>query len=38
MSVPPMRMLPVILTPSMRSFMRFRQRSKVDFPQPDGPM
>ena len=25
-------------TPSMRSFMRLRQRSSVDLPQPEGPM
>ena len=25
-------------TSSMRSFIRFRQRSSVDLPQPDGPM
>ena len=24
--------------PSTRSFMRLRQRSSVDLPQPDGPM
>jgi hypothetical protein len=38
MSVPPIRMFPAILTPSMRSFIRLRQRSSVDFPQPEGPM
>ena len=30
--------LPVIRTLSIRSFMRFRQRRKVDLPQPDGPI
>ena len=29
---------PSMRTLSMRSFMRLRQRSKVDLPQPDGPM
>ena len=38
MSVPPIRMSPVIVTPSTRSFIRFRQRSSVDLPQPEGPM
>src|SRR5688572_19308305 len=33
-----MRMTPLIVTPSTRSFMRLRQRSKVDLPHPDGPM
>jgi hypothetical protein len=31
-------MAPSIRTPSIRSFMRFRQRSRVDLPQPEGPM
>ena len=34
----PSRMLPVVRTSSIRSFMRFRQRSKVDLPQPEGPI
>ena len=38
MSVEPIRMDPTIRTPSTRSFMRFRQRSSVVLPQPDGPM
>src|SRR5918995_4955209 len=38
MSVPPIRIVPSVRTPSTRSFMRFRQRSSVDLPQPDGPM
>ena len=38
MSVPPIRMAPVVRTPSTRSFMRFRQRRSVVFPHPDGPM
>src|SRR5262245_22683202 len=38
MSVPPMRMDPVMRTPSMRSFIRLRQRSNVLLPHPDGPM
>ena len=29
---------PVILTPGMRSFMRFSVFKKVDLPQPEGPM
>ena len=29
---------PSMRTPSIRSFMRLRQRSSVDLPQPDGPM
>jgi len=37
-SVPPIRMTPLIRTPSMRSFIRSRHRSSVDLPQPDGPM
>src|SRR5882762_2353036 len=38
MSVAPMRMLPAIRTPSTKSFMRLRHRSRVDLPQPEGPM
>ena len=38
MSWPPMVILPVMLTLSIRSFMRLKHRSKVDFPHPDGPM
>src|SRR5262245_38403733 len=38
MSVPPTRMVPSMRTPSTRSFIRFRQRSSVDLPQPEGPM
>ncbi len=38
MSVPSKSTLPSIRTPSMRSFMRFRQRRRVDLPQPEGPM
>ncbi len=32
------RMRPSILTPSTRSFIRLKQRSRVDFPHPEGPM
>src|SRR5512134_2296691 len=38
MSTPPMRIVPSMRTPSTRSFMRFRHRSSVDLPHPDGPM
>src|SRR5688572_14979607 len=38
MFVPSTRISPVIFTPSMRSFIRLRQRRSVDLPQPDGPM
>src|SRR4051794_10533800 len=31
-------MRPVTRAPGMRSFIRFRQRRKVLFPHPDGPM
>ncbi len=31
-------MRPEVWVPSMRSFMRFMQRRKVDLPQPEGPM
>jgi hypothetical protein len=37
-SVPLSRMLPVTRAPSTRSFIRLRQRRKVDLPQPDGPI
>ena len=30
--------VPSICTPSTRSFMRLKQRSRVDFPQPEGPI
>ena len=36
---PMMRISPVVTREvSTRSFMRLRQRRRVDFPQPDGPM
>ena len=35
---PSMTISPVTRHPSMVSFMRLRQRMKVDLPQPDGPM
>ena len=38
MSVPAMRMAPVMRTPSIRSFIRLRQRRRLDLPQPEGPM
>jgi hypothetical protein len=38
MFFPSMRISPVIRTPSIKSFILFRQRSKVDFPQPEGPI
>ena len=38
MSRPFTRMVPVIFTLSIRSFIRFRQRRRVDLPQPEGPM
>ena len=38
MSVPPIRILPAIRTPSTRSFIRFKHRRRVDLPQPDGPI
>jgi hypothetical protein len=31
-------MVPETCVLSMRSFMRFRQRRRVDLPQPEGPM
>ena len=31
-------MVPSMCVPSIRSFIRFMQRRKVDLPQPDGPM
>ena len=37
-SVLPRSTLPSTRQPSMRSFMRLRQRRSVDLPQPDGPM
>src|SRR5437762_5501002 len=37
MSLPSRVILPSVRVPSIRSFMRFRQRRKVDFPHPDGP-
>ncbi len=38
MSCSPMNTCPSIRIPSIRSFIRFRQRSRVDFPQPEGPI
>ena len=38
MSSPSKRTFPSMRTPSMMSFIRFRQRRSVDLPQPDGPM
>ena len=38
MSTPSSRTLPPTVTLPISSFMRFRQRSSVDLPQPDGPM
>src|SRR5438477_288128 len=38
MSWPSSRIWPSTRVPGMVSFMRFRQRRKVDLPQPDGPM
>src|SRR3546814_2089950 len=38
MSSPSRRMLPSTRQLSITSFMRFRQRRKVDLPQPDGPI
>src|SRR3546814_1803638 len=38
MSSPSRRMLPSTRQFSITSFMRFRQRRKVDLPQPDGPI
>ncbi len=38
MSVPRIRIDPSIFTLSIRSFIRFRHRRSVDFPQPEGPM
>ena len=39
MSTPRIRIDPrATRVPSIRSFMRFRQRSSVDLPQPEGPM
>ena len=38
MSSPSSVILPVTRAPSMVSFMRLRQRRKVDLPQPDGPI
>ena len=34
-----MRISPLVtFAPGMKSFMRLKQRSRVDFPQPEGPM
>ena len=38
MACPPMRTAPSMRTWSMRSFIRLKQRSRVDLPQPLGPM
>jgi hypothetical protein len=39
MSTPEILMEPAPMrVPSIRSFMRLRQRRRVDLPQPDGPM
>src|SRR3954452_18492948 len=38
MSVSPTTTLPSTRAPGMVSCIRLRQRTKVDFPQPDGPM
>ena len=38
MSWPSIMILPVTRQPSITSFIRLRQRRKVDLPQPDGPM
>ena len=38
MSSPSSVILPVTRQPSIMSFIRLRQRRKVDLPQPDGPM
>ena len=38
MFLPPSRISPLVRTVSTRSFMRLKQRSKVDLPQPLGPM
>src|SRR5262245_34917790 len=38
MSSPLTLIVPVILTLSIRSFIRFKQRSSVDLPQPEGPI
>src|SRR5688572_7316012 len=38
MSLPSTMKLPSMRTPSMKSFIRFRHRSSVDLPHPDGPM
>ena len=35
---PSSRICPCARAPGMVSFMRFRQRRKVDLPQPDGPI
>ncbi|KAJ06547.1 hypothetical protein M004_01925 [Pseudomonas aeruginosa M10] len=35
---PSRRISPSTRQPSTRSFIRLKQRSKVDLPQPDGPM
>ena len=38
MSFPSSRTSPSTRVSGMMSFIRFRQRRNVDFPQPDGPM
>src|SRR6185295_13646202 len=38
MSRPLTLMTPVVFTLSIRSFIRLRQRRRVDLPQPEGPM
>jgi len=38
MSCPSSSMLPVTRAAGIVSFIRLRQRRKVDLPQPDGPM
>ena len=38
MSAPSKRIVPAMRTSSIRSFRRLMQRSKVDLPQPEGPM
>ena len=39
MSMPSIITQPLVMrAPGMRSLMRLKQRSRVDLPQPDGPM